>query len=453
VPNETPRNGIRTLANHLGDAERLSALRRTALLDTPAEEAFDRLTRLASRVLRAPVALVSLVDRDRQFFKSCVGLPEPWATHRQTPMSHSFCQHAVVTARPLIIDDARSHPLVKENLAIPDLDVIAYAGIPLITAEGAALGSFCVIDHVPRHWTEEEIAILKDLAGSVVSEIELRTALHRLRQERRRLRETEAELRAAKEAAEHANKAKSDFLALMTHELRSPLTSIIGFSRLLPRLSKGALADRELDMLGRIEKNGNYLLSLINGLLDLSKIEAGRMTVELRPVDLGRVIADVVHSLEGQRDPAVELRVALPNNASRLQPLQIDEGKLKQVLINLVSNAIKFTETGSITVELCTDRLTARPLAIEVRDTGVGIPPDRLAAVWDPFEQAGHDRAREHGGTGLGLPIAKSLCELLGATMTVESQVGRGSTFRITFGTGLPESAEMQQEHSSSASA
>src|SRR5215212_1356552 len=109
----------------LDDPRRLDALRRTALLDTPAEEAFDRLTRLATRILRVPVSLVSLIDRDRQFFKSCVGLPEPWASARQTPMSHSFCQHAVVTARPLVIEDAREHPLVRENLAIPDLGVIA----------------------------------------------------------------------------------------------------------------------------------------------------------------------------------------------------------------------------------------------------------------------------------------------------------------------------------------
>ena len=119
--------------------DRLAALRRSALLDTPAEAAFDRLTRLASTILQAPVALVALLDADRQFFKSCIGLPEPWASRRETPLSHSFCQHAVATGEPLVIEDARQHPLMRENLAIPDLGVVAYAGIPLITAEGHVL--------------------------------------------------------------------------------------------------------------------------------------------------------------------------------------------------------------------------------------------------------------------------------------------------------------------------
>ena len=158
------------------DAERLEALRRTGLLDSPAEERFDRLTRLASRLLGVPVALVSLVDEDRQFFKSCFGLPEPWASRRETPLSHSFCQHVVIHEEPLIVEDAREHPLVRDNLAIADLGVVAYAGIPLTTTDGRVLGSFCAIDTRPRKWTEDEIQALRDLAGAVCTEIELRTA-------------------------------------------------------------------------------------------------------------------------------------------------------------------------------------------------------------------------------------------------------------------------------------
>ena len=155
---------------------RLDALRRLRLLDTPPEEAFDRLTRLATRVLRAPIALVSLVDEEREFFKSQVGLPEPWATRREAPLSHSFCQHLVATGRPLVIEDARTHPLVRDNLAIPDLGVVAYAGIPLVTSQGHVLGSLCVVDTEARRWKDAEIAILTDLAASAVTEIELRLA-------------------------------------------------------------------------------------------------------------------------------------------------------------------------------------------------------------------------------------------------------------------------------------
>jgi hypothetical protein len=156
--------------------ERLAALRRIGLLDTPPEEAFDRLTRLARRLVDAPVALVALVDEDRQFFKSALGLPEPWATRRETPLTHSVCQHALDSAEPLVIEDARTDPLYCDSLAIPDLGVVAYAGVPLITAAGQALGTLCVIDHRPRRWTDEQIETLRTLAASVLTEIELHAA-------------------------------------------------------------------------------------------------------------------------------------------------------------------------------------------------------------------------------------------------------------------------------------
>ena len=159
----------------LNDPVRRAALVRTGLLDGPLDEAFDRLTRIAARLLDAPVALVSLVDRDKQVFAGCVGLPDPWATDRETPLSHSFCQHAVTSREPLIISDAREDPRVRDNLAIRDLHVIAYAGIPLIDSEGNALGSLCVIDDKPRTWTTDQTELLADLATTVVSELEARS--------------------------------------------------------------------------------------------------------------------------------------------------------------------------------------------------------------------------------------------------------------------------------------
>ncbi|MDA0168498.1 GAF domain-containing protein [Solirubrobacter taibaiensis] len=154
------------------DADRLAELHRTQLLDSPPDPTYDRIAEVAARMLEAPVALISLVDSDRQFFKSCVGLGEPWNTTRETPLSHSFCRHALDSAEPLVIEDARVHPLVRENLAIRDLDVIAYVGIPLITTGGHTLGTLCVIDHRPRTWTAEQIDGLQVLTTSVVAEIE-----------------------------------------------------------------------------------------------------------------------------------------------------------------------------------------------------------------------------------------------------------------------------------------
>jgi len=166
---------------------RLAAVQRTGLLDTPAEEPFDRFTRLATRMFKTPVALVSIVDDDRQFFKSAIGLPEPWQSQRQTPLSHSFCKHAVALQEPLVIADARKDPQYCDNPAVRDLKIIAYAGVPLMVS-GHALGAFCVIDNEPHQWSYDEVRMLKDLGECVIHEIELRT---RLREVNKRLKELE----------------------------------------------------------------------------------------------------------------------------------------------------------------------------------------------------------------------------------------------------------------------
>lgn len=162
------------------DPRRLAALARSGLLDSPVEEAFDRATRLATRVIDAPIALVSIVDAGRQFFKSAVGLPEPWATQRETPLSHSFCQYVVTSGELLDVSDARQDELLRGNLAIRDLGVIAYLGAPLTDHEGHVLGSFCVIDKRSRQWTDDEHEALRDIAGQVHDVIRARTTLTRL---------------------------------------------------------------------------------------------------------------------------------------------------------------------------------------------------------------------------------------------------------------------------------
>jgi hypothetical protein len=160
----------------LRDPARLAAVRATGLLDAPPDPALDRLAALAAKVLNAPVSMVSIVDEERQFFASCVGVSEPVATTRQTPLAYSFCQHAVSTREPLVVSDAREHPTLRDNPAVGVMGVVAYAGVPLITREGQALGSLCVIDRRPRAWTRDQIALLSDLGASVVSEIELAVA-------------------------------------------------------------------------------------------------------------------------------------------------------------------------------------------------------------------------------------------------------------------------------------
>jgi GAF domain/Ribbon-helix-helix protein, copG family len=156
----------------LEDPVRVQAIERTRLLGVKEDPILHRLTRLAARALEAPVALVSLVAADRQFFASSWGVPEPWASDRGTDLLHSFCQHVVVSNQPLLVTDARKHPLVHSNRAIEDLDVIAYIGVPLNDKDENTLGSFCVIDHEPRQWKSPEVELLYDFAAAVMDRIE-----------------------------------------------------------------------------------------------------------------------------------------------------------------------------------------------------------------------------------------------------------------------------------------
>ncbi|HEV7990824.1 MAG TPA: ATP-binding protein [Gemmatimonadaceae bacterium] len=237
------------------------------------------------------------------------------------------------------------------------------------------------------------------------------------------------DLGRAKEAAERANAAKSEFLATMSHELRTPLNSVIGFSAILLKNKSGAFSDTDLSYLGRIQVNGRHLLGLINNVLDLSKVEAGKMELEIQTVSLGRLIEETIGELEPQAE-ARQIRLA-----SLLPPapcvIDADRSRLKQILINLVGNAIKFTERGGVTVKLVADERTGVASRIDVVDTGLGIAADRLAAVFEAFQQADNSTARRFGGTGLGLTITRSLARSMGFEVKAASTLGVGSTFSI----------------------
>ena len=256
------------------------------------------------------------------------------------------------------------------------------------------------------------------------------------------VQERTAELAAARDLAQAANRAKSVFLANMSHELRTPLTAILGFTEILSRDPE--IRGRSRDNLSIVMRSGEHLLALINDILDLSKIEAGRLEIDRRNVDMGELIGDVINMMR-VRAETKRLRLILDQASGFPRFANTDPGKFRQILVNLISNAIKFTSAGQITLRLAAEPAAAgHLLSIEVRDTGIGIKRDDLDRIFLPFEQTAGTAALTEG-TGLGLTITRQYVEILGGRIVVESEPGKGSCFRFTIPAGRcdPDSARL----------
>jgi signal transduction histidine kinase/HAMP domain-containing protein len=286
------------------------------------------------------------------------------------------------------------------------------AHIPL-SARGRAVGLLSAYFKEPREITETEARALRTIARLVSVAKENADLV--------------SELRDNNLALERANRLKSEFLASVSHELRTPMNAIIGYTKLMLDGLDGELTEQQVADLGRVAQAADNLLGLINGLLDLAKIEAGKMELNSEEVDVKAVIEEVIELIRPQADAK---GLALEMDIPRLVPAAFaDRARVRQVLVNLGANAVKFTEHGSVTIAA-----TAADgwITLAVTDTGVGIPPDALAYIFDEFRQADSSTTRRYGGTGLGLAISKRLVGLHGGRLWVDSTIGVGSTFRFT---------------------
>jgi signal transduction histidine kinase len=406
----------------LTDPDRLASLRATGLLDSPPEAAFDRLTSLAARLLEAPVALVSLVTDERQFFKSCVGLGPVLTERRETPLSHSFCQY-VTSGEPLVVEDAREHPLVADNLAIEDFGVVAYAGFPIRDFDGHVLGSFCVTDEKPRRWSGDELRNLEDLAASVSTEVQLRLALARAKERAAEAEETTACLRRAEAELRRSLQARDEISAIVSHDLRNPLNAVALAAELLRETEDADDRRRHVDKIhGAVER----MARLIRDLVDITRVESGTLAVDLAPVAAADLLGRAQSELADVAAAAGVELVCLPAEPPDLA-VAADRHRVLQVLSNLLANAVRHSPEGS-RVELGA-RNGGGEAVLWVEDQGSGLPEEDLEHVFDRFWRG---RRRRGDGAGLGLAIARGIVEAHGGRIEAESCVGCGATFRFT---------------------
>ena len=381
---------------------RLAALESYDILDTEAEQCFDDLTELAADICETPISLISLVDPDRQWFKSKYGIDAD-ATSRDI----AFCAHAILEREVFEISNALKDERFHDNpLVTGDPNIRFYAGTQLLNPDGYPLGTLCVISDEPKTLSKRQKNALTVLGREVITQLELRAKTKRL---------------------ELDNQRKTEFLSNVSHEIRTPLGAIVGLTeqirQLTPKTNDG---DQVHSYLSYLEFSSQRLMHLVNSVLDINRIESGKMEVLPRPINLDNFIDNLMGSMIFRaKDKKVLLTRKIPPEPVGM--INVDDQKLGQVLYNIIGNAIKFTQAGkSVRLEVSVDKDT---MTFTVIDKGIGIARPDMARLFTKFTQVGEQK---EPGSGLGLYISKCLMALMGGSLDMTSEIGKGTQVVIT---------------------
>lgn len=395
------------------EADRLKDLLVSGVLDAGAQEAFDRVIWLVSEALDAPLVSVSLIAGQRQWIKSRLAMGPDEDSQNWTLCDHSIDGDVFETPNAALDERFYDHPLV-----VGEPHARFYAGAPIRSAAGFRWGTLSIIDPKPRRLSHMERAKLRCFADIVESEFKLLSSV----QEQDQLRME----------AEKAHTIKSAFLSHMSHEIRTPLSGIIGATDLI----LGGVAKDAEEMTKIIRSSASDLLQLLNEALDTAKIEAGGLDIHPEPTDLAH-IADKIRRhfsvLADSKD--LDLEVDCLFDGAPETALLIDPVRVRQILVNIVHNAVKFTEAGGVRCELRVapaDIATRRRLVINVLDTGIGMSPEGVAEIFEPFKQLDAGIQRAYGGTGLGMSLVHKLVQLMGGDIHVTSKLGAGTQISIS---------------------
>jgi signal transduction histidine kinase len=381
---------------------RIHALLQYEILDTEAEAVYDDFVELASYICQTPIALISLVDPTRQWFKATVGCPAS-----ETSRDVAFCAHAIHQSDVFVVPDTLTDSRFVDNpLVTGDPHIRFYAGAPLITPAGLAIGTLCAIDREPRILSPEQITALQTLARQVVSQLELRRLTKELQQ---------------------VLESKNKLFHILSHDLRSPFNGILAFSQALADEAETLSREEIQDFSQTVLNSAEQFMHLIDNLLQCTRFELGSLEYQPNTVTIDSVVGNVLTLLKGN---AAQKKVNLVCETNPATEVFADSTMLHSIFQNLIGNAIKFTPSnGRVTVRAADQ---GSMIQVSVIDSGVGVPPEKLAHLFELMAGRSTDGTAGEKGTGLGLLLCKDLVEKHGGQLWVDSVVGQGTSFHLT---------------------